>query len=397
MGNCVAHLSQPRKILFIETEKELIGIKFNDLFTQPEWNGGANVGFAPVFYRLNLLKSIKGKSIVGMKHVTLNANVYLLGGETLNSEAAALDRNYVSNNPNSYIGSSNRVFRLSVEQNKFSVKTTSHIKNLLYGKCSPMVEKINGKIYVLEGAPYLRNHNLNGPFEVYDPREEYFSMLACPPPYLSDPQGTIIGHFILGNKFIVFERKFDGGMGGYSYDTRRANEWVVLHPNVIASFMSMGSSLLPIGGICVSFFPQLRNNGMELFLTREGIEEGYALVVNSTSGSLMYYQSLMEVFRQRFPCTSSGQRIHLNNGRNYFFALSHNLLCAIWVAFDHDRLLRLFITTFELELSLNPRIRVSPHHPTQTQILNARNIHNWDYVVPNDEAYSSRIFDTFLH
>ncbi|KAK7294423.1 hypothetical protein RJT34_17312 [Clitoria ternatea] len=236
-------MSQPRKILFIEIEKELIGIKFNDLFRQPE----ADVRLAPIFYRLNLLNSIKGKTIVGMKHVILNANVYYLGGETLNSEVAALDRDYISNNPNSYIGSSNRVFRLSVEQNKFSVKTTSYIKNCLYGKCSPMVEKINGKIYVLEGALYLRNHYLNGPFEVYDPTEQYFSMLACPPPYSSDPQGIIIGHFILGHKFMVFERKFYGGIGGYFYDTCGANKWVELHPNVIASVMPTGSSLLPIG------------------------------------------------------------------------------------------------------------------------------------------------------
>ncbi|KAG4382656.1 hypothetical protein AAZX31_14G119200 [Glycine max] len=389
------HSHSNLKILFIETERELIGIDFKQLLLHPEWTTIQDPIVVPIYFKINLLNFFNGKSIVGMKHITVDSNVYLIGGESLGSGAIP-NKSYVSNHPDSYLGSSNRVLHLSFEKNAFSLKRTSRIKRFLYGKCSPMVENIEGKIFVLEGKPYLHDHHLNGPFEVYDPNEEYPQILNNPPPYTRYPQGKIDGHFVLGHKFIVFEKKTCETIDGYFYDTRTHSGWEKLDPYVISFFTQIG---LPINGICVPYFPQLEDYKLELILARKGIEEAYALLINASSGGLLYYQSLREVFQNRFPLTETGQRVHLNNGRNFFFMLPNNQICAIWVAFDHHKTLRLFTTIFALRACFNfnaERLLLCPSHPIERRFLEVFDIHNWDCVVKNNGTYSNHVFDAFF-
>ncbi|KAK7320725.1 hypothetical protein VNO77_30459 [Canavalia gladiata] len=335
-----------------------------------------------------------------MKHVTLDSNVFLLGGECIESGAIPT-KGYVSNHPNSYLGSSNRVLKLSFEKNAFHLKHTSLMKRFLYGKCSPMIEKIKGKIYVLEDMPYLQQHHLNCPFEVYDPDKEYSRPLNNPPPYARYPQGKIEGHVVLGDKFVVFEKISNEEIDGYFYDTTHMNcGWERLDPNVVFFFVQGCLLPLPINGMCVPFFPTLKHLGIELVLSRKGIEEGYAMLINASSSMLLFYQPLIE-FYGHFPLTETGERAHLNNGRNFFFLLPDNQICAIWIAFDHHKMLRLFVTIFSLELCFDPTTmpsnHSSPSQPVEKKFLKVSNIHTWDCMVRKDGASSNHIFDVFFY
>ncbi|KAK7320723.1 hypothetical protein VNO77_30457 [Canavalia gladiata] len=388
------------KTFFIVTEKELVGIDFKQLLLQPEWTTTQVPNVAPIRVTINLLNLFGGKSIVGMKHVALDSNVFLLGGEFLESGAIPT-KGYVSNHPESYLGSSNQVLQLSCEKNTFRLKRTTRMKKFLYGKCCPMVENIKGKIYVLEDKPYLQNHHLNGPFEVYDQDREYSRPLSNPPPYARYPQGKIEGHVVLGDKFVVFEKRSNGEIDGYFYDTHRAGEWERLDPYIVFLFAQGCLLPLPINAMCVPFFPKLKRLGIELVLSRKGIEEGYAMLINASSSMLLFYQPLVE-FRRHFPLMETGERAHLNNGRNFFFVLPNNQICAIWIAFDHHKMLRLFVTIFTLEFCFDPTTMPSNRSsssspPTEKKFLKVSNIHTWDSVVRKDGASSNHIFDAFFH
>src|ERR1044072_8222380 len=98
-----------------------------------------------------------------------------------------------------------------------------------------------------------------------------------------------------------------------------------------------------------------------------------------------------------------GQRVHLFQGRNFFIARPNNRVCAIWVALDHYKRLRIFITIFELQLALDPNQMCktssssSSHRSYQDTILKTQIINICDRIVPKDKTPYNDVFDAFIH
>lgn len=397
------------EVLFLVLADEIIGIDFKRLQCQPQWNQKHKdqPNTTPIYFRMSVLEHFRNTKevVVGFTHMKLGSEVYLLGGEKLKS-GTKFDKVYINNHPECHGGFSRKVFQLKKTRNAFTLERCTHMDQH-YGKSSPMVANVGSKIYVISGAPYyLNNHVTLGSFEVYNLSEDYWGVLNDAPPYSSNfgqPNGQILGHIVLGQKLLIK----DSSGKAYFFDTKIHTRWQELDENVIRSYFEVGLSL-PTNGVSVPFFPGF-NNDFQLVISREGFEDAYAMIIHTPTCSLMYYQSLKEVFKGRYPIAKNGDRIQFFGGKNIFLLLPNKRICAMWVGFDHFRRLRLFVTIFALELLCDPMVWTSSssltpfqnrvtmsYRASETTFLKTKIVHTFDCIV-KDATAPNYVFDAFFY
>ena len=208
-----------------------------------------------------------------------------------------------------------------------------HCLTMQAPKTSPIIEEIEGKIYVLAGPSFHYKDFMPIPaFEVYDPSLHRFETLPTPPFYsrknYTDPDCIIHGHSVVGTTIYV-----RAGEKYYSYSIRR-REWDYLGKS--ADEIPLQEHLLP--GNNGKFVP-----AYEDILISFSHDELFAVLLTPDGGDPLI-QSLDEVYKDDSTVFWKGEGVVVAMGEHEMCFIRPKAL-----EFGNEVMNRIDVATFRVE------------------------------------------------
>ena len=234
---------QPKPLLWVATPQRLIAIDMSKLKINHYEDASKlkinhyesrdfEIHSLPVFRMLNL---VENEFPFGMRFFIRDSKLYMVGGEKPRRGASPKlyrhlkcvghDESFGDRGLSPYV----YVLDLTRLDSSTDLDLLKHHTSMLAAKPTPIVEEIEGKIYVLSGTPSQSYCLLPTPtFEVYDPLIEQWKPLDQPPFYREGcsncQEFEVIDHSVLGTTIYVLTfNLMDEFYHYYSYNVNDGN------------------------------------------------------------------------------------------------------------------------------------------------------------------------------